>query len=181
MSDHRATNRYADAIYQLAKEKGEESLWNEELGKAMAVLHSTKVVQILSHPKLDLSKKWDVLESFFGDGRAIPLRKPTLNLVKLLLQNHRISLIAAIREKFQVFWERDQGTVSVRLTTAVSLTSEEQGTMKAILEASLGKTVRLDQIVDLSILGGAVIQIEDQMIDGSLQAKMRIMREELVA
>ncbi|GEM_PF-1789305 len=181
MSDNRITNRYADAIYQLAKEKGEESLWNEELGKAMVVLHSTKVVQILSHPKLDFSKKWNVLESFFGDGRAISLRKQTINLMKLLLQNHRISLVAAILERFQSLWERDQGTVSVQLTTAVSLTPEEQGTIKTTLEVALGKAVRLDQKVDRSILGGAIIQIEDQMIDGSLQEKIRIMREELAA
>ncbi len=181
MSEHRATNRYADAIYQLAKEKGEESLWNEELDKALDVLHTKKVSQILSHPKLDLSKKWDVLESFFGDGKSVPLRQATRNLVKLLLQNQRISLIAAILERFQASWERDQGTVSVRLTTAISLTPEEQGTVKATLEASLGKTVRLDQTVDLSILGGAIIQIEDQIIDGSLREKIRIMRENLAA
>ena len=181
MSEHRATNRYADAIYQLAKQKGEESLWNEELEKALAVLQTTKISQILSHPKLDLSKKWDVLELFFGDRKVIPLRQHTLNLVKLLLQNQRIFLMAAILKRFQASWEKDQGTLSVRLTTAISLTPEEQGAVKATLESSLGKTVRLDQTVDRSILGGAIIQIEDQMIDGSLREKIRIMRENLVA
>jgi len=179
--EHRATKRYADAIYQLAKDKGEESLWDDELGKALVVLHTSKVSQILSHPKLDLAKKWDVLESFFGEGKTVALRRETRNLLKLLLQNKKISLVAVIRERFQASWEQDLGVVSIQLTTAIPLTPAEQETVKTTLGASLRKTIRLDLSVDPSIFGGAIIQIEDRLIDGSLREKVRHMRETLVA
>ena len=176
MPEHRATKRYADAIYQLAKDKGEESLWDDELGKALVVLHTSKVSQILSHPKLDLAKKWDVLESFFGEGKTVALRRETRNLL-----NKKISLVAVIRERFQASWEQDLGVVSIQLTTAIPLTPAEQETVKTTLGASLRKTIRLDLSVDPSIFGGAIIQIEDRLIDGSLREKVRHMRETLVA
>jgi len=61
------------------------------------------------------------------------------------------------------------------------LTPNETGAVKGSLETSLGKTVRLEEMVDPSILGGAMIQIEDQLIDGSLREKVKRMRETLVA
>ncbi len=181
MSESRAIKRYADAIYLLARERGDESLWNEELEKTLVVLDVPEVSRILSHPRLDLSKKWEILETFFGKGKMVPLRKETRNLLKLLLQNQRTSLWASILKRFQASWEKDRGTVFVRLTTVMPLTLEEKGAVKGSLETSLGKTVRLEEMVDPSILGGAMIQIEDQLIDGSLREKVKRMRETLVA
>jgi len=113
MSESRAIKRYADAIYLLARERGEESLWNEELEKTLVVLDAPEVSRILSHPRLDLSKKWEILETFFGKGKMVPLRKETRNLLKLLLQNQRTSLWASILKRFQASWEKDRGTVFV--------------------------------------------------------------------
>ena len=86
-----------------------------------------------------------------------------------------------IRERFQASWEQDLGVVSIQLTTAIPLTPAEQETVKTTLGASLRKTIRLDLSVDPSIFGGAIIQIEDRLIDGSLREKVRHMRETLVA
>lgn len=179
-SGNRSARRYAKAVYLLAREKREESLWSQEMEKADSLLSRTEVSEILSHPKLGIVEKWKMIEGLLS-GQGLSLRKEMLNFLKLLLQNQKIHLLSGVREEFQALWESQQGLLSIRVTTAVALNPQEKEALRLKLVANMKKEVRLEETVDPEILGGAILQIGDRIVDGSLRTKLLQMRESMVA
>ena len=179
-SGTKSARRYAKAVYLIAREKGQETLWSRELEKADSLFSLPETSRVMTHPKLGTPEKWKIFETLTGE-KGVGFQKETLPLLKLLLQNQKIHLLTAIRQEFQRLWESQQGILTVLLTTAVSLTPEEKEALRRSLIRSLGKEVHLMDSVEPEILGGAILQIEDRIIDGSLRSKLRQMRETLVA
>jgi len=63
------------------------------------------------------------------------------------------------------------------VTSALPLTDEEQTRIKAQLTESLGEIASLSFRVDPSILGGLVIRVGDQVIDGSVSSQLSSLRQ----
>lgn len=68
------------------------------------------------------------------------------------------------------------GKVAVRMTTAYPHDAER---LSAALHTTLGTPVELDHRVDPSLIGGAVIRVGDQRLDGSIIAMLERMRNTL--
>jgi F-type H+-transporting ATPase subunit delta len=180
VSGNRSSRRYAKAVFLLAQQKGEENVWSEELKSVDELLSRPEVLQILEHPKLGEGDKWKVVEGLVN-GQGLSLRPPALNFLKLLIRNQKIHLLPAIRHDFQELLESKKGVLSIRLVTAIELTPEEKEKTRQKLASSLKKEIRLEEEVHPEILGGAVLQIGDRIVDGSLRTKLQQMRDTLVA
>jgi F-type H+-transporting ATPase subunit delta len=61
--------------------------------------------------------------------------------------------------------------------SAIPLTAAQEEQLAAALRVATGKDVEVKVIVDESILGGLVAQIGDQVIDGSVRARLGQLRE----
>jgi F-type H+-transporting ATPase subunit delta len=138
------------------------------------------MASLMEHPKIGGAAKWRVFESTWSAQKR-PLRTETGNLVKILLERQKITLLGAIVEAFRQLWEADKGILAVQVTTAIPLHPKEEAALTEKLARSLGKSVRIQSVVDPSIIGGAVLQIGDRMVDGSLRAKLAQLRESMVA
>lgn len=68
---------------------------------------------------------------------------------------------------------------SVEITSALTLTPEEQEAVKKEVFAKLGSPASLTFRVDPSILGGLVIRVGDKVIDDSVAGKLGNLRESL--
>jgi F-type H+-transporting ATPase subunit delta len=62
--------------------------------------------------------------------------------------------------------------VKARVTSAVALPASELETIKAALTKRFGRAVEIETAVDASLIGGAVIDAGDVVIDGSLKGKL---------
>ncbi len=62
--------------------------------------------------------------------------------------------------------------VTVDVTSAVKLKVAQTKTLSAALEKRLARKVKLNCIVDESIISGLIIQAGDVVIDGSIQGKL---------
>ena len=69
--------------------------------------------------------------------------------------------------------------VSGEVTTAITLDEATLGRLATELSRITGKSVQLFQKVDPAILGGAIIKVGEQIIDGSLQRKLNQIKERL--
>lgn len=68
---------------------------------------------------------------------------------------------------------------SAEVTSALPLTSEEQESVKKDILSKLGKTASVTFRVDPSILGGLVVKIGDQVVDGSVAGQLQGLRQSL--
>lgn len=87
---------------------------------------------------------------------------------------------AALREAART--SADQaGFELATVTVAGALSSAQQSRLASILEATAGRPVKVTTVTDASILGGIRIQMADDIIDGSVQARLDDLRQRLAA
>ena len=58
------------------------------------------------------------------------------------------------------------------MTTAVPLTAAQEQRLTDVLGRIYGRTVGLQVTVDPSVLGGLVVQVGDEVIDGSIAHRL---------
>ena len=100
--------------------------------------------------------------------------------MRLLAENDRLTVLPEIAAQFDALKADAENKVNVTVTaaTAVDKTLAEQ--IKKALEAKLGRTVELSLAVDPSLIGGAIIQADDMVIDGSVRTRLQRLTEKLV-
>jgi F-type H+-transporting ATPase subunit delta len=65
------------------------------------------------------------------------------------------------------------------VTAAAPLTPAQQKRLAAALTAQYGTETRLDVIVDPAVLGGLRVQVGDEVVDGTVSARLTDLRLQL--
>jgi F-type H+-transporting ATPase subunit delta len=172
-----AAKRYAQAIFSLGKERGTLDAWQSDLALLSSLAENAQVATYLTNPSVTPERKLATLDSALGPG----VQPETRNLAKLLIERDRTEIIPQIRELFDAQVREDRGIIIADVTTAERLNEAEQELVRQKLHDLTGQTVQLASHVDPEIIGGIVIRIGDQVIDGSVRNKLEKMRSRLIA
>jgi F-type H+-transporting ATPase subunit delta len=172
-----AAKRYAQAVFTLAKEQNTLDAWQSDLALLDNIVRDHQVVTYLTNPTITADKKVGTIESALNSN----VQPETRNLVKLLVERDRAALIPEIREIFDDEVRTERGVAVANVTTADPLSDAERDLVRNKLETMTGKTVELALKVDPAIIGGIIIRIGDQEIDGSVRNKLERMRARLIA
>ena len=172
-----AAKRYAQAVFTLAKDQNTLDVWQNDLALLDNIVRDDHVVSYLTNPTITSDKKVDAVESALNTN----VQPQTRNLVKLLIERDRAALIPEIREIFDDEVRTERGVAVAIVTTADPLTEAERDLVREKLESMTGKTVELVLRVDPEIIGGIVIRIGDQVIDGSVRNKLERLRARLIS
>lgn len=169
---------YAGALFELATEKHAE---DERLGEVRALLAAFEskpdIRPIIESPKIEGARKAALVREVLGDRFSSDLR----NLVLLLIEKNRPSLLTAILESFEELCDEEKGRLQARVTTAVPLENVEAELLSRGLSDKLRMDIVLDRRVDPEILGGAVLRFGDSLVDGSLRRRLEHLRDDLLA
>ena len=102
-------------------------------------------------------------------------------LLSHLKEKGRLSLITNIVEILKNSPEYKNSHHHVLVTSAISLTSKDAGSLKLYLDKKIGKSYSLDQILDPSLLAGFTLQINDTFVDASVLGKINLVSNKLSA
>lgn len=171
-----SARRYAQAIFELARERGELSLWLGDLGRLAEILGDREVQAFLENPKIGFSQKRQILDQHLAG--LHPLAR---NLAYLLVVKGRVPLAPALREEYQRYLDAHEGIEPAEVVTAVPLSEGEQQGVAGRLRQITGKELRLSIAVDPDILGGLVARVGGRVLDGSTRSRLRALRENLQA
>ena len=167
---------YARALFEMAQAEGAVSRVEEELFRLRELLkENPNLLEFLKDPNIKREGKRQALNDLF-QGRVHPL---VLNALVTLSDQDRAGRVAAIIEEFSTCAAMATQKVSGEVTTAIALDDAMLNRLAGELSRVTGKSVQLFQKVDPSILGGAVIQVGEQIIDGSLRRKLDQIKERL--
>lgn len=98
------------------------------------------------------------------------------NFLYLLLKEGDIGLLGEIVAELEFMIQGGPQIEVAKVTTAMPLSEAEQDEFRQKLRQKYGQTLEFEFVVDPSIIGGAVVQVGDKIIDGSVAARMESMK-----
>jgi F-type H+-transporting ATPase subunit delta len=156
---------YAEAVFRTALEQNALGPVAEGLALAAAIARDEQMHSIVLNPKVNAQQKKDLFDAAAG-GRLPEIVK---RLVALLIDSHREVLIGSIDEQFEALKHEHERVLQARITSAQPLSDAQRDDIVAALEKRHGKKVEAELYVDPELLGGARVQIGDQVIHASVR------------
>ena len=156
---------YARAAFALARDVGTLADWSSALGLAARIAADPQVAGLLGNPKLSRADAVTLLAPE-GAGEAVA------NFIGLLFDNRRLPLLPEIAGQYDELRLEAERVVKAKVTSATALPAAELDSIKAALKKRFGREVEIETGLDPSLIGGAVIDAGDVVIDGSLRGKL---------
>ena len=171
---------YADTLFALAQRHGGQPT-AEEFLRAIedlaALLHNEpRVREFLETPRVTGAQKQHALRASLT-GRVPDL---FLRFALVVLEKGRQSLFGEIARAYRDRVDEMLGRVRVSVVISHAPDAALQAEIVRALEARLGKTVIADFAVDPELLGGMIVRLGDQILDGSIRSRAAGLRRRLL-
>jgi F-type H+-transporting ATPase subunit delta len=177
MSKGTVAKRYAIALFQVAKEQNLLEQIEQELLAVKKVFEENKdLLSVLNHPKVTkVAKKTLVKESFTN------VSAPVLNTLLILVDRHRQAVIPDVVDFFVEEANSARGIADAKVYSVRELSEDEKSALSQAFAKKVGKaSLRIQNIVDSSVLGGVKLRIGNRIYDGSVSGKLARVERELL-
>jgi F-type H+-transporting ATPase subunit delta len=169
--------RYAHALLDLSQKRGELEPAHEELQAIAQIFRQDpRVRRFFETPNIARAEKIAFLDQKWKSR----LGRPVFALLHVLLRRRRLDHLVVIADEFHKLAERAQGITRVIVRTAVPLVESQADVLTRSLMRRTGMKVLLTREVDPALLGGAVVSLDHQIIDGSLATELWRIRRRLL-
>ncbi|XP_068637417.1 ATP synthase subunit O, mitochondrial-like [Aristolochia californica] len=171
------TGNYASALYIAASKA---NMLDKVESEIFDIIEASKKSPLFSQFIKDLSVPRDTrvkaVQDIFSEAGFSDITK---NFLAILAENGRLQHIESIAKRYVDLTTAQRGEVKVAVTTVIPLPAQEEKELKETLQNVIGqgKTVKLEQKIDPSILGGLVVEFEQKVFDMSIKTRARQMEK----
>jgi len=166
---------YAKAIFSLALERDQLSLWQDTLKNLTQVVVECGKNKLLDNPKITVAEKI----GFFADViNQIP--EATTSLVKLLVERKKLTLLPNILASYQQLYLAYNKTLVVKIISAYELNTTQKEQLSCALKERYQKEISLQCHVDDTLIGGAVMYVADKVVDHSIRGMLQRLKQNLL-
>ena len=176
MNNSKISVRYSRALFQSALGKKILDKVNQDMIFISEICKLPETKEFLQSPIIVPSKKEAVFHKILGDN----VEKITLSLIDLIVKNGRENFIPAIARVFIHETKKYKGITESVLTTAVKVDDKVKKQITELISDVFKTKVELKENIDPEIVGGFILQIDDNYIDASIKNKLRKIRKELI-
>ena len=160
--------RYAEAVYGVAKEKDKVKEIYDMLNSLMELyINDSEFRNFMLHPLIENSEKKDFLGKIFTDADDI-----TMNIIDYFVDKDRIEIIRYIVSEYLKLYYLENNEVEDTGIFSKELSEEQFDLLKSKLEKKVGKKIILKIEVNKDIIGGGIVKMGDQIIDGSIKRQI---------
>ncbi|ODS36802.1 MAG: ATP synthase F1 subunit delta [Candidatus Altiarchaeales archaeon WOR_SM1_79] len=168
---------YAAALFQVAQSEDLIEVVEDELYRLKETLQkNSELREFLSSLRMARDGKKKALMEIFGKG----VSSVTLNHLNLVIDQGRQRKLLPIIEEFFALVAAAREKVTAEVITSVPLSEKMAEKLRRALTKGTKKQVFLKARVDPSILGGAIVRVENKIIDGSVRHQLEQMRRAMV-
>ena len=169
-------SRYAEALFQIGEEENLVDLLYSEL-KAVVDIFSIneQFFNIIKSPIISKKEKIELIDKIFSKG----LNSNSINFLKILIEKNRISFIADIAMSYKERLNEKNNIIEGTVITAIPMNQNEINELAKELSKKYNKNVTLENIVDESILGGVLVRLGNEEIDGTVKTRLSKVKEQL--
>ena len=164
---------YAQALLSVAEAEGDPARFVSELSQvAQAIGSSEELRTTLSDAHTPAGIRQQIVEDVLGGASRV-----TTAMVSMVVGAGRVADLGRIADRVMELGAEQRGRVVAEVRSAIPLEPEQEQRLIDALKASTGKDVELKVLIDPSVMGGLVTQIDDQIIDGSVRSRLGQLRE----
>lgn len=168
--------RYAQALFDLAREKKLLDEQLSELIKVQLILHDhQQLARALQAPTVPSPVKKSILQKVLS-GRVADT---TLHFFYVLVDKGREAYVDSIVESYRELLRQSRGEVKVIVQSAEKLDTTLTKQVETNMKSYTGKKVELEFEVVPELLGGLIFRIGDHIIDGSIRYQLNQIGERL--
>ena len=156
---------YAEAAFKTALERNSLGAVSEGLELLAVAARDEQMRSALGNPRVTAAQRKELLTSVGGASFEDTVK----SLVSVLVEGRREVLIGSIQEQFDELKRDHERVVVATITSAQPLTDDQKREIVSALERRYGKRVEAELAVDPELLGGARVQVGDQVIHASVR------------
>jgi F-type H+-transporting ATPase subunit delta len=168
---------YAKAAFEYARGANAFAEWSRGLKITAQIVADPRVAALTKSPQCSAAD----LVKLIADVAGADLHAPMQNFLRILAENHRLLLLPEIAAHYEALRSEIENNVDVEVISAVALNADQQQKLSAALSTRLKRQVRMQNSVDATLLGGAVVRAGDLVIDGSLKGRLQRLATDLTS
>ena len=172
-----SVSRYANALFQLAKEaKVIDTVSNDLTSLEVTINSEVEILKFIQNPSIKKSLK---VQFFNTVSQKLELSKLTENFIGLIITKNRVHYILEMIRAFNDLLSELKGIKSANITSAYKLSDEEVSKIKMKLKDKFNSDFNINLLTDSSLIGGLKIQVGSQMIDSSIKNQLNLLKAKM--
>ncbi len=156
---------YAKAAFAEARKTQRLAQWSQALMLTAAISADARVKPLFGNPHVTPAQLVEFMAGIAGQSIDDDVRR----FLVVLAENGRLPLLPEVAQLFEKMRADQERVLDVTVRSAVDLSAEQRERFAGALRRRFDRDIRLHTEVDTSLLGGAVVQADDLVIDGSVQ------------
>ncbi len=165
---------YARAAFELARSNNALGDWAGKLAFAAQVAADPRVTVLFGDPRVAPA---DLAALVTPEGEAAD--SAFAGFVRVLSENGRLPVLPEIGALFEELKHEAERVLKVNVRSATAIDATETAKLKDALKRRFGRDIEIEQSIDASMLGGAVIDAGDVVIDGSVRGRLARLEQAL--
>jgi len=158
---------YARAIFEFAIDNKNIDAWSDMLEFAAGVVNNTTIAELLKSEKAAQE-----LASLFINICEGQLDENGQNLIKLMAENGRLSVLPRVAQLYADLKAEDKKEIDVIVISAYALSKKQKDELCKSLAKRLARKVNLNCSIDKSLITGMVITAGDLVIDSTARSQL---------
>ncbi|SHJ85901.1 F0F1 ATP synthase subunit delta [Tepidibacter formicigenes] len=169
-------SRYANALFEVGIEGEKLELLNEELKTLVDVFKENEdFLNVLKAPLVSKQEKKVLVENIYNNRASLEM----VNFLKVLIDKDRIGIINEIFDEFKTLMNNKNNIKEAVAVTAVPMKEKALKELQEKLTKTTGKNIVLKNEVDESVLGGVLVKMGNEEIDGTLKTRLEKLKDQL--
>lgn len=172
---------YAQGLWKAMVERGttaQADQMADVLNVLSEVSRNSQVAELVNDPKITDEELYKVITGTLG--QALPDQLP--GLLRTVIENGRLNALPEIAAQFHALKNESEGVADAYIETAYALTKKEvELLLKSLSKKFPGKKLNPIVTINKSLIGGVSIRVGDQVLDGSVRARLAQMQQALTA
>ncbi|WP_099190041.1 F0F1 ATP synthase subunit delta [Tepidibacter mesophilus] len=169
-------SRYANALFEVGVLERTTEILNNDLKVIVDLFNENEdFLKILKAPLISKEEKKALVEKIYGNNTSLEM----MNFLKILVDKDRIGIIDEIFTEFNTLINEKNNILEAVAITAVPMTDKDLNNLKLKLSETKGKNIILKNEVDESVIGGVLVKMGNEEIDGTIRTRLEKLKDQL--
>ncbi|MCC5792796.1 MAG: F0F1 ATP synthase subunit delta [Legionellaceae bacterium] len=173
MSEYTTIARpYAKAAFEFAHQADLLPLWSDALRAFAQAAADPQALGFIENPASTSEQQVALFTSIIDGLQLAKAKKGLQNFIQVLAAHHRLAVLPEIFLLYEQLKAEFEKNLDVQVRSFSPLSTRQKESLQTSLAKRLQKNIVINEVIDKNLLGGAIIQAGDFVIDGSVRGKL---------